>query len=111
MATKHAGDDSEPGVSKKLRRSKRNKDHIQEDFDPTINSNEMVWVMVHWVRKWGSPLIRNPANLEAHSEARLPNAPESLEGGDVGLKFQLKMLEFMNSVNQELKRGKEERPL
>jgi len=72
---------------------------------------KMVWVMVHWVRKWGSPLIRNPANLEAHSEARLPNAPESLEGGDVGLKFQLKMLEFMNSVNQELKRGKEERPL
>jgi hypothetical protein len=30
-----------------------------------------------------------------------------LEGGDVGLKFQLKMLEFMDSVNQELKRGKD----
>jgi hypothetical protein len=32
-----------------------------------------------------------------------------LEGGDVGLKFQLKMVEFMASVNQELKRGKDKR--
>jgi hypothetical protein len=32
-----------------------------------------------------------------------------LEGGDVGLKFQLKMLEFMDSMNQELKRDKDER--
>ena len=31
----HAGDDGEPEVSKKLLRSKRNKDHVQEDFDPT----------------------------------------------------------------------------
>jgi hypothetical protein len=32
-----------------------------------------------------------------------------LEGGDVGLKFQLKMIEFMDSMNQVLKRGKNER--
>jgi hypothetical protein len=54
-------------------------------------------------------LERGSENLEENSRARLPNVPESLEGGDVGLKFQLKMLEFMNSVNQELKRGKDER--
>ena len=45
-------------------------------------------------------LEKNPTNLE---EARLPNAPESLEYGNVGFK----MLEFMDSVNQELKQGKE----
>jgi hypothetical protein len=33
---------------------------------------------------------KGPENLEDNSGARLPNAPESLEGGDVGLKFQLK---------------------
>jgi hypothetical protein len=42
-------------------------------------------------------------------KARLPNAPGNLEGGDVGLKFQLKMIEFMDSMNQVLKRGKNER--
>ena len=50
-----------------------------------------------------------PVNLEENSKARLPNAPENLEGGDVGLKFQLKMLEFMDSMNQELKREKDKR--
>jgi hypothetical protein len=33
----------------------------------------------------------------------------SLESGDVGLTFQLKMLEFMDSINQELLVGKEMR--
>ena len=33
----------------------------------------------------------------------------NLETGDVGLSFQLKMLEFMDSMRQEIKRGKEER--
>jgi hypothetical protein len=31
-------------------------------------------------------------NLEENSGAILPNAPKSLESGDVGLKFQLQML-------------------
>jgi hypothetical protein len=41
--------------------------------------------------------------------ARLRNATKSLEGGDVGLKFKLKMLEFMDSVNQEFKCDKVKR--
>lgn len=47
--------------------------------------------------------------LEENSGARLPNAHESLEGGDVILKFQLKMHEFMDFVNQRLKCGKKTR--
>ena len=46
MATKRAGDDGEPRVSKKLWRSKQNKDHVQEDFDPIVNEiilMKMVW--------------------------------------------------------------------
>ena len=42
-------------------------------------------------------LGRAPASLKENSGARLPNTPESLESGDVGLKFQLKILEFMDS--------------
>ena len=109
MAIKRAGDDGEPGVSKKLRRSKRNKDHVQEDFDPAIDSNDNGGDDGAMGEEVEESLERDPANLKENLEARLPNAPESLEGGDVGLKFQLKMLEFMDSVNQELKRGKEER--
>jgi hypothetical protein len=41
--------------------------------------------------------------------ARLPNAPMSLESCDVGLTFHLNMLEFMDSMNQELQVDKEMR--
>src|ERR1700738_1744885 len=109
MAIKRGGDDGEPGNSKKLRRSKRNKDHAQEDVDPTIDSNENGGDDGAMGEEVEESRERDPVNLEENSEARIPNAPENLEGGDVGLKFQLKMLEFMDSVNQELKRGKEER--
>ena len=50
---------------------------------------------------------RDPTKLDKNLEARLPNAPEGLKGGDVGLKFEPKMLELMDSVNQKFKRGKE----
>ena len=33
----------------------------------------------------------------------------NLDGDNAGLSFQLKMLEFMDSMKQELKHGKEER--
>lgn len=33
-------DDGKPGVSEKLRRSKWNKDHIQEDVDSAIDSKD-----------------------------------------------------------------------
>ena len=43
-------------------------------------------------------LGRDPKNLKEKLGARLPNAPKILEGGDVRLKFQLKMLEFTDSI-------------
>jgi len=52
---------------------------------------------------------RTPANLKESLGARLPNAPMSLESCDVGLTFQLKMLEFVDSMNQEFLVGKEVR--
>jgi hypothetical protein len=109
MATKRAGNDGEARTSKTLRRSKRNKDHVEEDVDPaieSINNDGDDGATGEEVEEF---LERGPENLEENSGARLPNVPESLEGGDVGLKFQLKMLEFMDSVNQELKRVKDER--
>lgn len=50
-----------------------------------------------------------PTNLKENSKATIPNAPERLENYDVELKFQLKILEFMDFMNQELKCGKEEK--
>ena len=69
----------------------------------------MVENMVDLVRKWGSPLKGMFANLKESLGDRLPNAPMSLETCDVGLTFQLKMLEFVDSMNQELLVGKEVR--
>ena len=42
------------------------------------------------------------ANLKENLGLRLPIAPKNLESGDVGLKFQLKKLEFMDFMNQKL---------
>ena len=38
-------------------------------------------------------------NLKENLWARLSNASKNLENGDVGLKFRLKMLEFMDTMN------------
>jgi hypothetical protein len=57
----------------------------------------------------GESIERTPANLKESLGARLPNAPMSLESCDVRLTFQLKMFEFMDSINQELQVGKEVR--
>jgi hypothetical protein len=57
----------------------------------------------------GEFIERTPANLKESLGVRLPNAPMSLESCDVGLTFQLKMLEFVDSMNQELLVGKEVR--
>ena len=37
MTIKYVGDDGEPKASKRLRHSKQNNDHAQEDFDPAID--------------------------------------------------------------------------
>ena len=109
MAIERAGDVGEPRASKKLQRSKRNKDHVQKDFDPTMDFNDNGGDDDAMGEEMVVSFEKNPAILEENSEARLPNASGSLKGGDVGLKFQLKMLEFMDSMNKELKRSKEKR--
>ena len=49
-------------------------------------------MMVDLVRKWEESFKKAPTNLEMYSRAKILNAPENLEGGNVGLKFQSKML-------------------
>ena len=89
MAIKRGGDDGEPENSIKLQRSKRNKDHAQEDFDPTIDFNDNSGDDDAMGEKVEESRDRYSVNLKSNSKARLPNAPKNLEGGDVGLKFQL----------------------
>jgi hypothetical protein len=69
----------------------------------------MVGNMVDLVKKIGESIERTLANLKESLGAKLPNAPLSLESDDVGLTFQLKMLEFMDSMNKELLVGNEMR--
>jgi hypothetical protein len=57
----------------------------------------------------GESIEWTPANLKGSLGARLPNALMSLKSCDVGWTFQLKMLEFMDSMIQELQVGKKMR--
>ena len=72
------------------------------DFDRNIVSNDNGWEYGEFGKDMGESIERTLANLKESLGARLPNAPMSLESDDVGLTFQLKMLEFMDSMNQEL---------
>ena len=98
MATKRVGNDGEPEISKKLQCSKRNKNHVPEDFDPAIESNDNGWDDGEFSEEMEDSLERVPANLKENTGVRLPNAPKRLESSDVRLKFQLKMLVFMDSM-------------
>jgi hypothetical protein len=75
-------------------------DHVKMDFDRTIVLMTMVGNMVDFGKEMRESIERSPANLKESLEARLPSAPMSLESYDVGLTFQLKMLEFMDFMNQ-----------
>jgi hypothetical protein len=81
----------------------------QYGFWRNIVSNDNGWKYGGFGMEMGESIERTLANLKDSLRARLPNAPMSLESGDVGLTFQLKMLEFMDSMNQELQVGKEVR--
>ena len=48
----------------------------------------------------GESIERTPINLKESFGARLPDSPMSLESCDVGLKFQLKILEFKDFMDQ-----------
>ena len=74
-----------PWLQKELRRSKWNKNHVQEDFDPAIDPNDNGGDDGATGEEVEESLERNPANLEENSGARLPNAPKSLESSDVEL--------------------------
>jgi hypothetical protein len=76
---------------------------------PPLILMTMVGMIMDSVRTWKCPLIGFLHTLKRNSGARLSNAPESLENGDVGVRFQLKMLEFVDFGNQNLKCGKDER--
>ena len=52
----------------------------------------MVDMRVDSVWKMEESFGRAPAILEIYLRAKIPNAPESLDGGNVGLKFQSKLL-------------------
>ena len=109
MGNKRANDGGEPMSSKKLRRSKRKKDLVLEDVSLTIDANDNGVDNGRFGEEVEESLQRDVSNDQGNLEARLPDPPVNLEFGDVGLNFQLKMLEFMDSMRQEIKHGKEER--
>ena len=109
MHNKCANDVDEPMSFKKLRRSKRNKDPIPKDISLTIDFNDNGVEDGGFDEELEESHQRDASNNQGNLEARLPDPFVNLETGDVGLNFQLKMLEFMDSMRQKIKRRKEER--
>ena len=95
MGNKCANDGGESMSSKKLRRSKRKKDPVPEDVSLTIDANDNGVEDGGFGEEVEESLQRDASNNQGNSEARLPDPPVNLETGDVGLSFQLKMLEFI----------------
>jgi hypothetical protein len=71
-------------------------------FKHTIVSNENGWEYGGFGKEMEEVIERTPTNLKENLGSRLPNAPMTLESCDVGLTFQLKRFEFIDSMNQEL---------
>ena len=81
----------------------------QNGFRPHHCFNDNDWEYVGFGKEVGESIEWTPANLKESLGARISNAPMSLEICEVGLTFQLKILEFMNYMNQDLQVGKEMR--
>ena len=109
MDNKRINDGDEPMSSKKLRCSKKNKDPVPEDVFLTFDSNDNGVEDDGFGEEVEESLQRDASNDQGNLGARLSDPLMNLEAGDVGLSFQLKMLEFMDSMRQEIKRGKEKR--
>ena len=92
MAIKTTGYDGGLGVFRTLRCSNRNKNHIQMDFHNPLILISMVGMRVDSVKKMKGSFEKAPANLKKSLGPRIPNAPKTLDGINVGLKFQFKML-------------------
>ena len=93
MAIKYADYDGVPEVSERLWHSNWNKDHVQVDSDHTIDSYDNGGDDGGFGEKNGGVLWRGSYKPQKIFGTRIPDSLESLEGDDVGLKFQFKMLE------------------
>jgi hypothetical protein len=70
------------------------------DFDRVIVSNDNGWEYGEFGEEMVESIEKTPANLKKNLGAKLPNAPMRLGNLNVGVTFQLKMLEFMDFMNQ-----------
>lgn len=82
-------------------------DPIQEDFDPAVDSKDNGGYDDGMNEDVEDSLEMDPLNLKENLGARPSNTSKNLDNSVVGLKLQLKMLKFMDFVNQKLKIGKE----
>ena len=64
-------------------------------YDPAIDSYDNDWDDIRLGVDIEESFERDFRHLKENLKVRLLNAPMNLENGDVGLKFQLKMFEFM----------------
>ena len=88
---------------------KKNNDYVQEDVATAIDFDDNGRNDGGIGKDVDESLQRVTSNDEEYLRTKFLDTPKNLEGGDVGLSFQLKMLEFMDSVNQEHKRRKEKK--
>lgn len=107
MGKKKTIEGDEPGASKRPR-TRGNKDPDPTSEAHSHDSNEQSAASESNEQRDLS-LQEEPLGEEERSRSRPLESPEGVERHDPQSAFQVKMLEFMDSVNQELKRGKEER--
>ena len=98
-------DVGELGVSRKLWCSKRNKDHVQHNFDPAIDSNDNVGHDGGFDEEVEESLEKVTTNFKKN-QGQNTKFTKSLENSDGALKIQLEMFEFKDLMNQKLKHGK-----
>ena len=98
MAKKKAAEGGEAGTSKRLRTTRLGEPEIVEeatDFDDMETNDEV------------ESLHGDPESSEEESGTRLQDVQNEHARGDADVNFRIKMLEFMDNVNQELKRTQE----
>ena len=98
MAKKKAAEGGEGETSKRPRTRRHREPRIVEEATEVddLETNDEV-----------ESLHGEPVSSEEETEARFPHVHEGLATEDADLNFRTKMLEFMDNVNQELKRTKE----
>ena len=107
MGKKKTIEGEEPGASKRPR-TRGNKDPDLSSEAHSHDSNEQDAIMERNEEREES-LQEAPLDGGERFGARLQESSRRGGSQDTELVFRSKMLEFMDSVNQELKRGKEER--